>query len=424
MRLVDYAERRFRLAGSQRLGDIEHFMGSFDQLPWSDGRPPVSFGHYDYLGLGADSRVRQAASDYVLECGVGAGASRLVGGERDIHCALEADLARFVGTEGTLCLVSGYLTNVTLVSHLLGTRDLLLIDDLSHNSLVFGASTSRATTKTFRHNDLGHLEQILAAERGRHCRCLVVVEGLYSMDGDIPDLPRLLEIKHRHDAWLLVDEAHSLGVLGRTGRGLSEHWGTDPCEIDLIVGTLSKSLASCGGFVAAAASVLAWFRYTLPGFVFSVGMSPLITVATHTALEMMRAEPWRTVALQANSRCFAETACELGLDIGQALGRGVVPVLFRDNEETVACANALLNAGFYCPPIVHVGVPRDRPRLRFFLSALHHQDDIRRALDVVAGTIEMHRNGRRTSALGPYPKPGGIPVLEQSGVVSTPETRL
>ncbi len=390
MNLADYADRRFRFAGRDVLGHVRHFMGSLDQLPAMSGNQEiVSFGNYDYLGLSVDLRVREAASEAALTMGAGVLASRLVGGERDLHRSLESALARFIGTEGALCLVSGYLTNVTVVGHLLGSRDLLLVDELSHNSIAKGAAASRALTLSFRHNDLDHLEELLCTMREQHGRCLIVVEGLYSMDGDVPDLPRLLRIRQRHDAWLMVDEAHSIGVLGASGRGLSEHWGTDPLDIDIIVGTLSKAFGTCGGFVGASQRVLEWFRYTLPGFVFSVGLSPPIAAAALRAVQLLDAEPWRVERLHANSRLFVRTARSLGLDVGPAQGQGVIPLLFRDNAQTVQCANALLSEGYYCPPIVQVGVPRDQPRLRFFLSALHQSEDISRALSIVAGATRM-----------------------------------
>jgi 8-amino-7-oxononanoate synthase len=387
MRLTDYADRRFRLAGKPLLRTVQHFMGPVEDLPAG----VISFGNYDYLGLARDERLREAACAAVRAKGVGVSASRLVGGERHFHAGFEAALADFIGTEAALCLVSGYLTNLTVIGHLLGARDLLLVDALSHNSIMAGSSCSRAYTNVFRHNDLDHLEILLAAEREKFGRCLIVVEGLYSMDGDVPDLPRLLALKNKYDAWLLVDEAHSIGVLGRTGRGLTEHWGINPREVDIIIGTLSKTFATCGGFVAAAQIVLDWFHYTLPGFVFSVGMAPPIAAAAHQALRILRAEPERVTKLQANSSYFIATAQALGLATGPAAGHGVVPLLFRDNQETVWCANALLEAGFYCPPIVQVGVPRDQPRLRFFLSSMHETGEILRALEVVADAVAAYR---------------------------------
>ena len=384
MRLVDFADRRFRLGGRHILGRVRHFMGSYDALRADTDGPLVSFGAYDYLGFGADPRVREASATAAVTEGVGVSASRMIGGERDFHDRLERDLAAFVGAEASLCLVSGYLTNLSLVSHLLQSRDLLVIDELSHNSIVAGAAGSRARTITFRHNDLDHLREILVEQRPAYGHCLLVVEGLYSMDGDIADLPQLLALKREHDCWLMVDEAHSIGVLGETGRGLSEHWGTDPREVDLIVGTLSKAFASCGGFVAGAAGVIEWLHFGLPGFVFSVGMAPPVAAAAGMALQILQEEPWRVARLRAVSRHFVSEALRLGLDCRPSGGYGVVPLFFRDNAETAMCAEALLANGFYCPPIVQVGVPRDQPRLRFFLSVDHREEDITAALESVA----------------------------------------
>jgi len=386
-RFNEFAERRFTLAGRNLLPAIEHFMGPFDALPRpADGRPVVGFSHYDYLGLVHDPRVLAAAETVMHTHGIGVSASRIVGGERVLHKELEADLADFLGYEACLTLVSGYLTNATVIAHILGSRDLLIVDELSHNSILAGAAGSKASKMVFRHNDLAHLEEIMRAERGKYRNCLIVVEGLYSMDGDVPDLPNLLELKERHGCWLLVDEAHSLGVLGDTGRGVSEYFGTDPQRIDLVIGTLSKALVTCGGFVVGGRVVMDWFRYTLPGFVFSVGLPSPVAAGAHEALRILRAEPERVARLRANSEHAVAKAREVGLDPGPAIARGVIPLLFEDNQATVAAATVMLAAGYYCPPIVQVGVPRDQPRLRMFLSAAHTPDQITGALDAAAAS--------------------------------------
>ena len=386
-RFNDFAERRFRLAGRDLLPAIEHFMGPFDTLPRpADGRAVVGFSHYDYLGLAKDPRVLGAAQQVMQTHGIGVSASRIVGGERVLHKELEADLAAFLGFEACLTLVSGYLTNATVIGHILGARDLLIVDELSHNSILAGASGSKATKLVFRHNDLDHLDEILRAERGKYRNCLIVIEGLYSMDGDVPDLPAMLDLKERHGSWLLVDEAHSLGVLGATGRGISEYFGTDPARIDLIIGTLSKALVTCGGFVVGGRVVMDWFRYTLPGFVFSVGLPSPVAAGAHAALRIMQAEPERIAKLRANSEHAVAMARQLGLDPGPAIGRGVIPLLFEDNLATVTAASTMLAAGYYCPPIVQVGVPRDQPRLRMFLSAAHTADQITGALEAAAAS--------------------------------------
>jgi 8-amino-7-oxononanoate synthase len=385
--LADYATKRFRLAGKAYLEGGDPFFAPIDSLRREaeiHGRRFVSFANYDYLGLASHPAVKAAAGAALETFGVGALGSRLVGGERSTHRRLEAGLANFLGVEAALTLVSGYLTNVTTISHILGSRDVLFIDELSHNSIVSGAKATVAETIIFRHNDLDHLDFLLRERRGNYRNALVVAEGLYSMDGDIADLVRLVEIKEKRKAWLLIDEAHSIGVLGSEGRGLWEHCGVDPQQIDLIIGTLSKTLASCGGFVAGKAPVIDWLRYTLPGFVYSVGLSPVITAAAETALQLMQEETWRIERLRQNAELFMEFAHDAGLDTGPAIGRGVVPILFSDSLETLAASSHLMENGYYVPPIIQIGVPKDQPRLRFFLSTLHTEAEIRGVTDLLA----------------------------------------
>jgi 8-amino-7-oxononanoate synthase len=385
--LADYATKRFRLAGKAYLDLGDPFFAPIDTLRREveiNGRHFVSFANYDYLGLASHPMIKAAATAALDTLGIGALGSRLVGGERSTHRHLEAGLAKFLGVEAALTLVSGYLTNVTTISHILGSRDVLFIDELSHNSIVSGAKATTAETIIFRHNDLDHLDFLLRERRGNYRNALIVAEGLYSMDGDIADLVSLVEIRERRRAWLLIDEAHSIGVLGSKGRGLWEHSGVDPQQIDLIIGTLSKTLASCGGFVAGKESVISWLRYTLPGFVYSVGLSPVITAAAETALQLMQQETWRIERLRQNAELFVDLAHDAGLDTGPAIGRGVVPILFSDSLETLAASSHLMDNGYYVPPIIQIGVPKDQPRLRFFLSALHTESEIKGVTDLLA----------------------------------------
>lgn len=387
---ASFIQRRARLAGQallENLGAANPWFARVDELQASieaRGQRFVSFGNYDYLGLSHHPAVRDAAVAAIERHGVGVNGSRLVGGERRFHVEFEDDLARFVGTDAAITLVSGYLTNHTLIPHLLAGDDLLIVDELAHNSIAMGARGARATVKSFRHNDLDHLDAVLRQMRGAHRKCLIVVESLYSMDGDWVELPRLLDIRDRHDCWLMMDEAHSFGVMGATGRGICEHYGEDPKRIDVIVGTLSKTLASSGGFICAHRLAVEWFRFTLPGFVYSVGLSPAVTAAAHAALGVMIAEPARTVRNQANSEMFLAKARAAGLSTGEAMGRAIVPVLFADFPSTLAAAARLLENGIYAPPVIQVGVPQDAPRIRFFLSADHTEADIDRTIAILA----------------------------------------
>jgi len=400
--LTAYASRRMRLAGSAILESGNPWFVPLDQLQTAfnrDGKELITFANYDYLGIADHPAIRNAAHSALDQLGVGALGSRLVGGERLVHAEFEEAMARFVGADACLTLVSGYLTNLSTISHLMGNRDLILYDELSHNSILSGVAGSKATSMEFRHNDMDHLQSLLTKERGNYRKCLIVVEGLYSMDGDIPNLPELLALKDRFGCWLLVDEAHSIGGLGRTGRGLSEHFGEDPRRIDIIIGTLSKTFASCGGFICAQRSVLDWMRFTLPGFVYSVGLPPVIAAAAHAALEVLVSEPARPAALQLNAEHFLNRAEEAGLATGSAVGRSIIPVLFPDLTSTMECSDSLLKEGIYAPPIVQVGVPKHLPRIRFFISARHTFQEIDRTVATLESFILSGDGPQRRAAL-------------------------
>jgi 8-amino-7-oxononanoate synthase len=348
------------------------------------GIPYVSFGHYDYLGLAHHPQVIEAGVDALRHFGSGAGASRLVGGERSINVAFEQSMAKFLGVGGTLAMISGYLTNLTLIPHLLTAKDLLILDDLAHNSIASAARVGGYACRTFAHNDCDALESILVSERSKYRNVLVVTEGMFSMDGDIPDLPRLLTLKDTHSAWLMLDEAHSYGVLGAHGRGITEHFGVDPARVDISVGTLSKSFAASGGFIAAAPPVIDWLRFTLPGFVFSVGLSPVTVATAHAALGVLEAEPERLHRLRENSVYFLTKARAAGLNTGPAIGMAVVPLLFDSTAQTMRVSQCLRQAGIYAPPVARVGVPTDKPRVRFFISENHTPAQIDAAIAVIA----------------------------------------
>ncbi|MGR3321698.1 MAG: aminotransferase class I/II-fold pyridoxal phosphate-dependent enzyme [Pseudooceanicola sp.] len=387
-----YARRRFRMAGSALLEGGHPWFAATDKLAEAAEDKPggfLSFAHYDYLGLLKDPRMNDAAKQSIDDFGSGAGASRLVGGERSHHRRFESEMAEFLGVGGVLAMISGYLTNVSIISHIMGPRDLVITDDLAHNSIVMGAKAGKFEFKKFRHNDLDHLEHILETERSNYARVLIAVEGLYSMDGDLADLPRLVEIKDRHDAWLLLDEAHSYGVLGDTGRGLCERAGVDPERVELQIGTLSKSFASSGGFIAASSEVIEWLRFTLPCFVYSVGLSPATLATAQCALDILKEEPERVRKLRHNSQYFLSKARAAGLNTFTAVGEAVIPVLFQTQAQTLAVSQILLEQGIFAPPIIHVGVPKDLPRIRFFISAGHEEADIDRVVQALAQATEM-----------------------------------
>jgi 8-amino-7-oxononanoate synthase len=340
------------------------------------GRRVLNFANYNYLGLSGDPDVTRAAQDAVARWGSSVSASRVVSGERPIHAALERELAGFLGTDDAIVYIGGHPANVSTISHLFATDDVILCDALMHNSAVQGAEFSGARRLTVPHNDWRTLDTMLQRVRGRHRRALVVIEGVYSADGDVPDLRRFVEVKARHDALLMVDEAHSLGVLGATGRGIAEHAGVAPDAVDIWMGTLSKSLASCGGYIAGSAALVEYLKYTAPGFVYSVGITPSNAAAALAALRKLIAEPERVRALRERAAYFLRRCKEEGLDTGASGGTPVIPVIVGDSLRAAKLSAMLLAAGVNVQPMVAPAVPNDRARLRFFVASTHTEAEI------------------------------------------------
>ncbi len=240
------------------------------------GREFINFASYDYLGTNTDSQTVAKAKDAIDRFGLSASASRLVAGERPVHAQLEEDLASIYGVDAAVCFVSGYLTNVAAISCLMGPQDLVIHDEFIHNSALAGIKQSGATRRLFRHNDMESLETVLRTLATDFRRIMVIVEGIYSMDGDIANLPALLELRSRYGFWLMLDEAHALGVLGKGGRGTFEHFGIDPREVDIWMGTLSKTTSSCGGYIAGSQALIDILKADAGGFVYSVRLSPVL----------------------------------------------------------------------------------------------------------------------------------------------------
>lgn len=341
------------------------------------GREYVNFASYNYLGLNGDPRIAAAAKAAIDRHGVSASASRLASGERPVHGALEAALAANYAAEACLAFVSGHATNVTVIGQLMGPRDLVLHDQLIHNSVAEGVRLSGARRIAFPHNDWQAAERELAAQRRRHGRALLVLEGHYSMDGDAPDLAPFAAMARRHDALLMVDEAHALGVLGATGRGSFEQSGTAPDAVDIWMGTLSKTLSACGGYIAGRRKLVDLLRHAAPGFVYSVGLAPPLAAAALESLAVMQAEPWRVTRLQANAALFLKLAREAGFETGGSAGLGIVPVILGSSVAAARMAAALFEAGVNVQPILFPVVPERAARLRFFLSAEHTEAEIR-----------------------------------------------
>ncbi len=351
----------------------------------------LNFANYNYLGLSGDPRIAAAVTEAVTRYGSSVSASRMVGGERPIHRALETSLAEILDTEDCLSFVSGHATNVTTLGHLFGPNDLILHDALIHNSVVMGAMLSGARRIAFRHNDWQAVDEILTRLRGDFERVVIVVEGIYSMDGDFPDLPRFIELKRRHKSFLMVDEAHSLGVMGPRGFGIHEHFGIAGSDVDIWMGTLSKSLASCGGYVAGSKSLILTLRYSAPSFVFSVGLTPANAAAALTALDIMKLEPDRVKRLNDRAAYFARRARDRYLPVGKTAGLAIVPLIVGDTPKCLALSKALFERHINVQPIIYPAVDERSARLRFFINCTHTEQQIDDAVQVIEE--EWHRIG-------------------------------
>jgi 8-amino-7-oxononanoate synthase len=348
-----------------------------------DSRPVVSYASFDYLGMASDPRVAKAAQDAIGKFGTSASASRLVGGDNTLLRELDGEIARFLGTEDALVLPSGYGTNASLIGHLFGPDDLILYDELAHNSIEQGIVLSRAQRRAFPHNDAEFLDELLQDLRGQHRRVVIAIEGLYSMDGDYPDLPKFLDVKKRHKALLYVDEAHSVGVLGATGRGICEHYGVDPKQGDIWMGTISKALGSGGGFVAARRELIQYLRYTTPALVFATATSPANAAAALAAIRLLRDEPQRVTRLRERSRLFLKFARDVGLNTGTSNDTPIIPVILGDSLRCIEVSSALLRQGVNARPILYPAVAESASRLRFFINTNHTEEQICRTVGLL-----------------------------------------
>jgi 8-amino-7-oxononanoate synthase len=352
-----------------------------------DGRKLVSFASYNYIGLSGDATVCAAAKDAVDRYGTSVSASRLVSGQKTVHVQLEQEIAHFLGLDAAVVFSAGHMTNESTLGHLVKKGDLILHDSLAHNSIVQGAIMSGARRRPFPHNDWQALDTLLAEMRSAYRRVIVAIEGVYSMDGDFADLPKFLEVTKRHHAMLYVDEAHSLGIMGATGRGIAEHFGINPHSVDVWMGTLSKSLGSCGGYIAGSHALVEFLKYTAPAFVFSAGMSPANAAAALASVRKLAQEPERVTRLRERSELFLSLARKAGLDTGFSDGTPIVPVIVGNSQLALALSQTLYARGINVQPIMYPAVEERAARLRFFITSEHTPAQIRDTVAAVADSL-------------------------------------
>lgn len=354
-----------------------------------DGRTLIDFSSFDYLGLSQNTDVRQAAKLAIEQYGTSVSASRIVSGEIPLHKELEETIATWLGTEDSIVFGHGHATNVYAISSIVGSNDLILYDKCMHNSALMGGKLSGATMIPFPHNDLQALEKILEEKRLDYQRVLILVEGVYSMDGDVlADLPTLIKIKELYKAWLFIDEAHSIGVLGQTGRGVGEHFGIDSSKVDIWMGTISKALGSSGGYIAGCKSLISYLKHSSPGFLFSTGASPANVAAGLAAIQKVQSKPQLVAQLKDRAKFFLELAKQKGLNTGTSKDSAVVPIIVGDSDKAAKLADAACERGINVFAIGYPAVEFHEARLRFFISSLHTEDQIKYTVETIAELLE------------------------------------
>ena len=390
-----YRALRRRIEDVERTGQSVPFFQPRDGVSHSvirrQDKSLINYSGYNYLGLSGHPAVSAAAKNAIDKYGTSVSASRIVSGQIELHSELEKRLANFLGTEDALVFISGYLTNVSVISQLLARPDAVIYDSGAHNSIITGARLSGAKTFTYENGDWTALDKIMKKERASFRRGLLVCEGIYSMDGQILDLPRAVESKNRHDLLLMVDEAHSLGNVGLTGRGVCEAYSLPASVIDVHMGTLSKTLASSGGYIAGDRGLMEYMRFLCPGLIFSVGLSPPDTAAAIAALDILEREPHRPKRLRERSRYFRQLAREYGLEMGGDEESPVSSLIVGDDKKTFHLSKRLFDQGIDVQPIVRPAVSADTARLRFFITANHTEEQLKATIPLVAKELDYVR---------------------------------
>jgi 8-amino-7-oxononanoate synthase len=351
---------------------------SEDTVVVIEGKERIMMGSNNYLGLTHHPEVLGAARSALERYGSGCTGSRFLNGTLDLHEQLETELAEFLGKESCLVFSTGYQANLGVISGLVGRGDVVFLDKLDHASIVDGAKMSHGETTRFNHGDLAGLERKLQRVP-EGTGTMLIVDGVYSMEGDVADLPALLRITQKYGAALAVDDAHSIGVLGPKGDGTAAHFGVTE-EVDLIVGTFSKSLASIGGFAAGTENIIHYLKHHSRPLIFTAALPPSNTAGVLAALHVMQREPERRDALWANTRRLQDGLRTLGFDIGPT-DTPIVPVLIGPLEKTFLFWRKLFDAGVFTNPVVPPAVPPSQCRLRTSLMATHTDEQIDRALD-------------------------------------------
>jgi 8-amino-7-oxononanoate synthase len=387
---LEHAQFSHRLEEAARLDHNPYFV-CHDQplrdVSIVDGRRVINFGSFNYLGMSGHPEVSAAAKAAIDRYGTSASGSRILAGEKHIYQELEREIALWKKSEDAVVLAAGNLTNTTCIGNFCSANDAIFYDVLSHSSIEQGCRLSSAYTKRFPHNNYEALGKLLRRTRDQYEKVLIVVEGVYSMDGDIAPIPEFVALKHTYGCFLLVDEAHSSGVIGRTGGGVDEHFGLGPTDIDIKIGTLSKAAGSIGGYIAGTRNLMSYFRYNLPGFLFATGISPPSAAAALAAIRRLRRDPSIVARLHDNIAFFVAEAHKRGFNTCGAGPSPIVPILIGRDEEAFMISKLLLKKGVFVPTAAYPAVPKNKARLRFSVISEHSHDQIVHVLDCLAETV-------------------------------------
>lgn len=348
------------------------------------GREMLVYSSYNYLGLLHHPHILKRSMDALEQWSTGTHGVRVLSGTTKLHVETEAKLASFMGTEDAIVFSSGFMANLTSLDALTSRHDLIISDQLAHASIIDGCRISEAEFQRFRHNDVEDLERLLKARREKSADCgiLVIVDAVYSMDGDVCPLPDLSKVCRKYEAWLVVDEAHSLGVLGKTGKGILEYFGMPLSSIDILTGSLAKTIPSVGGYVAGSKDLITYLRNNARGFVFSAAVPPAALGAIIGSVEVMETEKWRLDKVRSNITRFVGGLNRLGYDTLHTQSC-VIPVMVGEDEQTLELTRLCHEDGMFVSPILPPAVPPKKSRLRANVTAAHTDEDIDLALEIL-----------------------------------------
>jgi len=350
-----------------------------DRTVMVKGKEMIMLGSYNYLGLIGHPKINQAMKDAIDKFGSGAGGVRLLTGNHILNQKLENRIAKFKGAEDAVIYSSGFIANLAVISALFDKEDRLIIDKYAHQSIYRGCNLSGASLERFKHNDMEDLRRVLEESKNFRKK-MIIVDGVYSMEGDIAKLPEIIKLAKEYNANLMVDEAHSLGVLGETGHGINEHFNIDVKDIDICMGTLSKTIPSIGGYIAGESRMINFLRHYSDPFIFSAALPPSDVAASIAAFDILEEEKDRVIRLRENIKKYRDGIKKLGFKTIEA-PTPIVPIIIGDDMSSFKFAKMMQNNGIYVLPVVYPAVPKDSGRLRTCLMSSHTDEDIDTVLD-------------------------------------------